>query len=142
MFTKSSCTIVLDQAQQTGTVDVQVDAASIEFGLPKLDEHVRTASNLLDAAQYPTATYKGKLTAFVDGKPTKVVGDFTLHGVTHPLTLTIDSFDCKEMMSQYRCGADARANFDRDRYGVDFGKQYGFLMWVRLRIQVEALRRG
>jgi polyisoprenoid-binding protein YceI len=144
MFTQSSCTIVLDRQRRTGTVDVTVDTASVEFGLPKLNEHVRTASNLLDASQYPTATYKGRLTDFVDGKPTKVVGSFTLHGVTHPLTLTVDSFACRQIaaMNQYRCGADAEAHFERDRYGVDFGKSFGFLMWVRLRIQVEALRQS
>lgn len=144
VFTKSSCTIVLDQQRHTGTVDVTVDASSVEFGLPKLNEHVSTAANLLDSSQYPTATYKGKLTDFVNGKPTKVVGNFTLHGVTHPLTLTVDSFACKQIaaMNQYRCGADAQANFDRDQYGVDFGKQFGFFMWVRLRIQVEAVRQG
>jgi polyisoprenoid-binding protein YceI len=141
-FAKSACTIVLDQEQHTGTVDVTVDASSIEFGLPKLNEHVRSAPNLLDASRYPTAIYKGKLTDFVNGKPTKVEGDFTLHGVTHPLTLTIDSFACKSVMNQYRCGADATAHFDRDQYGVDFGKPFGFLMWVRLRIQVEALQQG
>jgi polyisoprenoid-binding protein YceI len=142
VFTKSSCTIVLDQQRQTGTVDVTVDASSVEFGLPKLDEHVSTAANLLDASRYPTATYKGRLTDFVNGRPTKAVGDFTLHGVTHPLTLTVDSFACKAVMGQYRCGADAKANFNRDRYGVDFGREFGFLMWVRLRIQVEAVRQG
>lgn len=144
VFTKSSCTIVLDQQRQTGTVDVTVDTSSIEFGLPKLNHDVSTAPNMLDSAQYPTATYKGRLADFVGGKPTKVVGDFTLHGVTHPLTLSVDSFACKQIaaMNQYRCGADAQANFDRDQYGVDFGKPFGFLMWVRLRIQVEALRKG
>jgi polyisoprenoid-binding protein YceI len=144
VFTKSTCTIVLDQERQSGTVDVTVDASSVEFGVPKLNEHVSTAANLLDASKYPTATYKGKLADFVNGKPTKVVGDFTLHGVTHPLTLTLASFECKQIaaMNQYRCGADARGQFERDQYGVDFGKEFGFLMWVRLRIQVEAVRKG
>jgi polyisoprenoid-binding protein YceI len=142
VFTKSSCTIVLDQARQSGTVDVTVDASSVEFGVPKLDEHVSTAANLLDASKYPTATYQGRLSDFVNGKPTKVVGDFTLHGVTHPLTLTLASFECKPVMNQYRCGADARGEFDRDQYGIDFGKEFGFRMWVRLRIQVEAVRKG
>jgi polyisoprenoid-binding protein YceI len=142
VFTRSSCTIVLDQERQSGTVDVTVDTSSVEFGVPKLNEHVSTAANLLDAAKYPTATYKGRLSDFVNGKPTKVEGDFTLHGVTHPLTLTLESFECKAVMNQYRCGADARGQFDRDQYGVDFGKEFGFLMWVRLRIQVEAVRKG
>jgi polyisoprenoid-binding protein YceI len=143
MFTKSACTIVLDDAQHTGTVDVTVDTSSIDFGMPKLNEHAQTP-DLFNVAKYPTATYKGKLADFVNGKPTKVVGTFTLHGVTQPLTLTIRSFECKQtgMMHQYRCGADAAGEFDRDQYGIDFGKAFGFQMWVRLRIQVEAVRQN
>lgn len=141
MFTKSACTIVLDEQRHTGTVDVTVDTSSIDFGVPKLNEHAQTA-DLFDVAKYPTATYKGTLTGFVNGKPTKVVGSFTLHGVTHPLTLSIRTFECKNiaMMHQYRCGADAEGHFERDQYGMDFGKQFGFQMWVRLKIQVEAVR--
>lgn len=142
-FTKSSCTIVLDQKEQTGSVDVTVATSSIDFGMPKLDEHAQSP-DLFNAAKYPTATYKGKLDGFVDGKPTKIVGDLTLHGVTHPLTLTIRSFECKEvpMMHQYRCGADAEGHFQRDQYGMDLGKSFGFKMWVRLQIQVEAVRQS
>jgi polyisoprenoid-binding protein YceI len=143
VFTKSSCTIVLDQEQRTGTVDVTVDTSSIDFGLAKLNEHAQN-KDLFDVAQYPTATYKGTLADFVNGKPTKVVGNFTLHGVTHPLTLTIRTFECKSIavMSQYRCGADAEGHFNRDQYGIDYGKPLGFEMWVRLEIQVEAIRKN
>lgn len=142
-FAKTACTIVLDREQHTGTVNVTVDTSSIDFGESKLDADAQGPA-LFDVAQYPTATYKGTLADFVDGKPTRIVGDFTLHGITHPLTLTVRSFECKEiqMMHQYRCGADAVGHFQRDRYGMDFGKAFGFQMWVRLKIQVEAVRQG
>lgn len=142
-FTKSTCTIVLDRARHTGTVSVTVDTSSIDFGMPQLNEHAQ-GPDLFDVAKYPTATFKGTLTDFVHGKPTKVVGEFTLHGVTHPLTLTVRSFECKEvpMMKQYRCGADAVGQFERDRYGMPYGKDLGFKMWVRLKIQVEGVRQG
>ena len=142
-FTQSACTIVLNRQQQTGTVEVTVQTSSVDFVLPKLNEHA-VGPDLFDATKYPTATYKGTLADFVDGKPTKVVGDFTLHGVTHPLTLDIHTFECKAvpMMHQYRCGADAEGHFQRDQYGLDFGKPFGFKMWVRLQIQVEAVRQG
>lgn len=141
-FGKTACTIVLDETARTGTVSVTVDTASIDFALPKLNQDAQ-GPILLDVAKYPTATYRGTLTDFVNGKPTRVVGDFTLHGVTRPLTLTVRSFECKQTMQhQYRCGADAVGHFDRDQYGMDFGKAFGFQMWVRLRIQVEAVRQG
>ncbi len=37
------------------------------------------------------------------------------------------------------CGADATGTFNRDDFGIDYGKAYGFNMGVTLRIQVEAL---
>lgn len=142
-FTKSTCSIVLDEQHHTGTVNVTVDTSSIDFGMPKLNEHAQT-KDLFDVAKYPTATYKGNFADFVNGKPTRIVGDFTLHGVTHPLTLTVRSFECKQIstMHQYRCGADAETEFQRDQYGIDFGKAFGFQMWVRLQIQVEAVRQS
>lgn len=143
MFTRTTCTIVLDRAQQTGTVDVVVDTSSIEFGMPQLDKNARTAE-LFDVARYPRATYHGTLAGFRNGSPTRVVGRFTLHGVTRPLTLRIRRFKCMEvaMMRQYRCGADAVSEFERSDYGMSYGKQFGFQMWVRLRIQVEAARQA
>src|ERR1700729_4571346 len=62
-FDKTSGTILLDKAKGTGTVDVTVDAASIDFGNPKLNEHAKSAE-LFDVAKYPPATYQGTLTNF------------------------------------------------------------------------------
>lgn len=140
-FNKSSGVIVLDTAAKTGTVEVTIDIASIDFGHDELNEHA-LSPEIFDAAQYPTAVYKGKLADFEDGKPTKAVGSLTLHGVTKPLTLDIDDFLCKEnpMLKKEVCGADAEAEFDRSDFGVDYGAAYGFKQKVKLRIQVEAVR--
>lgn len=143
-FTHTRCTIVLNRAARTGTVHVTVQTASDDFGLEQLDKDARNMPTLLDSAKYPTATYVGRLAAFVHGSPTRVIGKFTLHGVTQPLTLIIRHFECKQipMFHQYRCGADAFAEFNRAKYGMDWGRSLGFQMWVRLHIQVEAVRRG
>jgi polyisoprenoid-binding protein YceI len=139
-FDHTSGTIVLDKAKSTGTVDVTVDASSIDFGMPKLNEHTSSAE-MLDVAKYPTATYKGTLAGFKDGAPTQVDGQFTLHGVTHPLTLTIRSFKCMTYPDKKEhCGADASGSFNRSDYGISYGDKYGFKMDVKLAIQIEAAR--
>lgn len=139
-FNKTSGTITLDKAAKTGSVDVTVDVASIDYGLDAMNDMAKS-DKLFDAAKYPTATYKGKLADFVDGKPTKVEGDLTLHGVTKPVTLTVRSFKCMPhpMFKRELCGADAAATIKRDAFGMDAGKDYGFSMDVELRIQVEAV---
>jgi polyisoprenoid-binding protein YceI len=140
-FDNTSGTVVLDKDKGTGTVDVTVDATSIDFGMPKLNEHAKSAE-MFDVAKYPTATYKGTLVSFKNGVPTQVEGQFTLHGVTRPLTLTIDQFMCKSnpMDKKEHCGADAIGSFNRADYGISYGDKYGFKMDVKLAIQVEAVR--
>jgi polyisoprenoid-binding protein YceI len=140
-FDKSSGTIVLDREKGTGTVEVTVDTSSIDFGMPKLNEHARSAE-MFDVQKFPTATYRGKLTGFKNGAPTQLVGEFTLHGVTHPLTLTINQFKCVTfpMDKKEHCGADASGTLNRADYGISYGDAYGFKMDVKLAIQVEGVR--
>ncbi len=137
-FTKSSGSVVYDKAAKSGSIDVTVDVSSVDFGMGKLNEHARSAE-LFDVAKYPTATFSGKFTKFNGASPTEAQGTLTLHGVTKPLTLTINSFLCKPnpMTKKEVCGADASAEFDRSDYGISFGDKYGFKMAVKLEIQVE-----
>src|SRR5262245_27529877 len=51
-FDHSSGTVTLDKAAGTGTVEVEIDPASIDFGNDALDEHARGA-DLFDVARYP-----------------------------------------------------------------------------------------
>jgi polyisoprenoid-binding protein YceI len=136
----SSGKITLDKAAGTGTVDVTMDMKTLDFGHKGLNDHAQTP-DLFDTAKFPTATFTGKLVKFKDGAPTAVEGSLTLHGVTRPVTLTINKFVCKEhpMMKKEVCGADASAQINREDFGVTFGKQMGFGMGVTLRISVEAL---
>ncbi|MGH8133985.1 MAG: YceI family protein [Steroidobacteraceae bacterium] len=142
-FDRSSGTIVLDREAGTGTVAITVDTSSIDFGQAKLNEHAKSAE-MFDVQKYPTAIYKGTLTNFRNGVPTEAHGELTLHGVTRPLTLTVNSFLCKmtPMEKKERCGADASATFDRSEFGINYGEKYGFKMQVKLAIQVEGVAAG
>lgn len=139
-FNKTSGTITVDKAGAKGNVDVAVDMSSADFGHDKLNE-VAKGKELFESSLYPLATYKGKLGGFVGGKPTRVDGMLSLHGVTKPLVLKINTFKCMPhpMFKREVCGADALGTFKRDAFGMAAGKDYGFSMDVTLRIQVEAL---
>jgi len=142
-FDKTSGRIVFDKDKSTGTVEITVDATSINFGMPKLNEHAKSP-DMFDVAKFPTAVYKGTLVKFKDGAPTEVQGELTLHGVTKPVTLTINSFKCiiNPMLKKEVCGADAATTFNRSDFGISYGDKYGFKQEVKLAIQVEALRAG
>lgn len=140
-FNSSSGTVVYDKEAQTGTVEVTIDTASIDFGHEKMNEHAR-AEDMFHVAKYPTAVYKGKLTDFKNGVPGAIDGELTLHGVTRPVKLKINSFKCAQhpMLKREFCGADAQATINRADFGINYGEKYGFKMDVLLRIQVEAVK--
>jgi len=139
-FNATSGTIELDKEKGEGTVDLTIDAASIDYGLDKLNDWAK-GPDLLDVAKYPKATYKGTLKGFRDGAPSRVEGELTLHGVTRPVALDITTFKCvpHPMLKRELCGADAKATIQRDQFGLVAGKEYGFSMDVGLEIQVEAI---
>jgi polyisoprenoid-binding protein YceI len=139
MFDRVTGTVVLDREAQTGTVDIRIDMASVDVGLESLETHLKSA-DFFDVDKFPTATYKGKLAKFRDGAPTEVQGELTLHGVTKPVTLQLNSFKCMPhpMKKKEFCGADASATIDRSAFGIGWGKDFGFRMETKLAIQVEA----
>lgn len=139
-FDRSSGAITLDREAGTGTVRIVVDMASADFGLPALDKTAK-GPELFDVKKYPKATFKGTLEGFTDGAPTRAVGTLELHGRTNPVTLEIRKFKCipHPMYKREDCGADVYATIDREQFGMDAGKAYGFSMAVDLRIQVEAI---
>ena len=142
-FTDTSGKVVYDKDAKSGSIEVTVNMNSVDFGFGKLDEHAKSPE-LFDVAKYPTATFSGQFTQFSGATPTEAQGTLTLHGMTKPLTLKINSFMCKPnpMTKKEVCGADASANFNRSDYGITFGDAYGFKMWVKLDIQVEGSPAG
>ncbi|MBC7858739.1 MAG: polyisoprenoid-binding protein [Burkholderiaceae bacterium] len=138
---KTTGKVLLDNEAGGGTVEVNVDLASIDFGHDQLNQWA-TGPKFFNTAKFKQARYQAKLVDFVGGAPTRAVGELTLHGVTRPLTLKINSFKCvpHPMLKREMCGADALGTFRRDEFGLDAGKEYGFNMDVTLRIQVEAVR--
>jgi polyisoprenoid-binding protein YceI len=140
-FKKTAGKVTFDAASQSGSVEINVDTASIDLANDKLNEHA-SGPEMLDAPKFPTAVFKGTLGGFKNGGPTSVTGALTLHGVTKPLTLKIDSFKCMQnpMSKKDVCGADATGSFSRADFGVNYGQQYGFKQEVLLRIQVEAIK--
>ena len=139
-FDRTSGTVTMDREAGTGSVTIVVDMKSADFGLEALNKTAK-GKELFEADKYPKATFKGTLEGFTDGAPTRAVGTLEMHGRTNPVTLDIRKFKCIQhpMFKREDCGADIYATIDREQFGMDAGKAYGFSMAVDLRIQVEAI---
>ncbi|UXY16893.1 YceI family protein [Chitiniphilus purpureus] len=137
-FDKTSGTIVLDTEKKSGNVEIVIDTASIDTGLDKRDAHLR-GEDFFNTAQFPTATFKSGKLKFSGDKLTAIDGEFTLLGVTKPLTLAVSNFKCgtHPMSKKPWCGAEATGTLKRTDFGMSYGVP-GVGDEVKLNIQVEA----
>ena len=136
-FNSTSGKITLDRAARTGTVQVKVDVASIDFGHALMKKFALT-EDWLNPDKFPAMTYKGTI-VFNGDTPEALDGQLTLLGVTRPLRLKINSLKCIEhpMFKKEVCGADAEGDMNRADFGMKLYSE-GEGGKIHLRIQVEA----
>jgi polyisoprenoid-binding protein YceI len=139
-FDKTTGKITLDRAAKKGTVDITVDASSFSSGHEKLDEHMK-GDQFFNVAKFPTITFKSTNVKFNGDAPSEIDGTLTMHGVSKPVKLKVNLFKCipHPMLKKEVCGADASAELNRSEFGLGMGVEMTG-DWVRLAIQVEALK--
>ena len=138
-FTRTRGSVMLDREARTGTVDVTIEADSIDFGHRTMNQ-VALSAEWLNVAAHPTMRYEGTL-RFEGDRPASIDGKLTLLGVTKPVPLRIESFRCirHPLLRREVCGADASGALDRAEFGMTQLTADGAGK-IALRIQVEALR--
>ena len=139
-FDKTSGKIVLDRTAQTGSVDVTIDATSVNTGYALFNQHIQ-AEDYFDTAKFPTITFKSTKVKFEGGKPVAVDGNLTIKGVTRPVTLTVASFHSMPhpMLKKDAIGANAvarikRSEFNMGKYAPNVGDE------VTIDIGLEAIK--
>jgi polyisoprenoid-binding protein YceI len=118
-FNKTSGKITLDVAARTGSVEVSIDAASIDMGFAKWNDNMR-GDGFFNTAEFPTITFKAGQLVFDGDKPVSAEGSLTLLGVTKPVTLTLTRFHCAPhpLNKRETCGADIIARLKRSEFGM------------------------
>lgn len=139
-FTRTSGSVILDNKAKTGTLDVKIDATSVDFGNNALDQHVRSA-DFLNVEKFPLITYKSRAIHYDGDKPASVDGDLTMMGVTKPVHMTINNFNCliHPRLKREICGAEVVGDFQRSDFGINFGLPT-FSPTIKLSVQVEAIK--
>ena len=139
-FDKTSGKVVLDRDGQIGSVDVTIDATSVNTGHALFNQKIQ-AADYFDTAEYPTITFKSDRMVFKGNQPVSLEGDLMVKGVIRPVTLTITHFKCMlhPMLRTEVCGANASAQIKRSDFNM--GKNAPFVSdEVTLSLAIEALK--
>jgi polyisoprenoid-binding protein YceI len=138
-FDRSRGKATLDRDARAGTIEIEIDAASVSTGNPALDR-LLASEEFFDAARNPVIAFRAQRVEFEGGNPGRVEGELTLAGVSRPLALAIGRFACtrKPFVVVQRCGADATATLRRSQFGLS---RYASFVGdeVRISVQVEAI---
>ncbi len=139
-FTQAEGVIWLDEANPANSrVEATVKAASLTAGEPTRDDHLKGA-NWLNVAAHPLITFKSTRTVPTGKDTADVTGDFTLNGVTKPVTFKVRLNKLGPAMGSGRpsagftiTGEIVRADFGVSRAGGAIGDR------VPVRIEVLAV---
>ncbi len=139
-FDSLTGTITLDRAAKTGSVDVTIDAKSVDSGSTVFNGHLQ-GEDFFDTAKFPTITFKSTAVKFDGEKVASVEGNLTIKGITKPATLTVISYLCMPhpMLKKDACGVTATTKIKRTEFNM--GKYAPYVSdEVTLTLPVEAIK--
>jgi polyisoprenoid-binding protein YceI len=112
-FNKTSGKVTLDFASKSGSVDFTIHTTSIDMGSAAWDAHL-SDPGLFNVKKYPTMTFKSSKLIFAGEKVVAAEGQFTMIGVTKPLKIDVNNFQCGKRV----CSGEIAAVLKRSDFGL------------------------
>jgi polyisoprenoid-binding protein YceI len=131
---------------ESSKVEVTIQSASITTQNEKRDTHLKS-EDFFDVKKYPTIIFKSKSVKPNGEGKFKLVGDVTMHGVTHEETFDVEfGGTAKDPWGNTRAGFTATSRFKRKNYGIVWNKTLdngGFMLGddVDVTLQIEAIQK-
>lgn len=123
-FDKFQGVATLDEKDPAkSAVQAAIETASINTGVEKRDQHLRT-DDFFDCARYPEIRFISKKVVPAGKDQLQIIGDLTMLGVTKEITLHVDgpTPELKDPWGNSRRGASARAGINRQDYGMNWNR--------------------
>jgi polyisoprenoid-binding protein YceI len=148
-FPKVSGAVELDDKNITkSSVEVTIDAASVDTREPKRDGHLMSP-DFFDVAKYPSITFKSSKVEKAGSNKLKVTGDLTIRGTSKSVVLMVEgpSPALKSPFGSTVRGVTATGKINRKDWGITWNKALdagGVLVSdeVRLELNVELAERA
>ena len=140
-FTDFEGTIVVADDPSASSVEVTIQAASVNTSDENRDNHVRN-NDFLSVEEFPTLSFRSTKVELKPRGDWKVYGDLTVRGVTRPVVLDVE-FEgvIQDPWGNQRLGFTASGEIDRNDFGVSFNAALetgGFVVSPKVKLEIEA----
>lgn len=126
---------------ETSTIEMTIKTASVNTFNEARDKHLASA-DFFDAEKFPEMSFKSTAWKKIAENTFEISGDFTLHGVTKPVTVTAQYTGTgKGRQGETRMGFETSFNIKRSDYGMG-GMVPAVGDEVRITVAVEATTGG
>jgi polyisoprenoid-binding protein YceI len=140
-FDKVTGSAVLDDKDLAhSSVELKIDARSINTREPKRDAHLRSP-DFFDTDKTPDILFKSTKLEKAGKNKFKVTGDLTMHGVTHPVVLQVEITEpVKNPWGMTVRGVSASGKLNRKEWGLTWNKALdagGLLVGEEVQLQID-----
>lgn len=139
-FTKFTGTVLSDKPDFSDSkIDLTIEVSSVDTDNDQRDTHLKSA-DYFDAAKYPQIIFKGKALKPVTKNKYKLVGDFTMHGITKEVTLNVIYRGTvpQDPFGNTKAGFKISGTIDRTQWGLNWtGKLAGGDLLVGNDVELE-----
>lgn len=120
-FTAFGGAIAFDEsAPERSSVEVRIDTASVDTGVPQRDGHLRSP-DFFDAEKFPAITFKSRRVE--TGEGLRVIGDLTIRDTTREVVLPVEfAGKAKDPRGGERAGFTTRLAIDRKDFGLTWNQ--------------------
>lgn len=130
-----------DPSSQSGNISLMIPIGSLETGNQTLNKNLKGA-DFFDMQYFPSARFQSTNWYFNKNAVTKVDGNLTLNGKTHPISLTATTFSCyvNSIINKQVCSGEFATTIDRTKWNINKYSLFGLTKYLDLKIQIEAMK--
>ncbi len=139
-FTRWNAKLALEPADLArSSVEVEIEAASIDTGVADRDAHLRSG-DFLDAEKHPRLTFRSRKVEVLSPERLRISGDLTIRGVTREVVLEAEHGRGTDPWGNERTGFVATASVNRRDFGLTWNQALetgGVLVGDRVDVEIE-----
>jgi polyisoprenoid-binding protein YceI len=142
-FSGVSGVATIAEVPKEATLQVEIDAASVDTKDPSRDAHLRS-SDFFGVEEHPTISFRSTAVRAGDGEHYwKVDGDLTVNGITRPVTVDVEFLGAGiDPWGNQRIGfSGVVPEVNREDWGLTWNAALetgGFLLAKTVRLEIEA----
>lgn len=132
-----------DAKPEASKISVDIKVTSLDSNHAERDKHLRS-KDFLDAEAFPTAKFVSTSYKSTGAKTGTLTGDLTLHGVTKPVVIAVESIGSgSDPWGGFRAGFEGKTTIKGADFGIEMVKKLGPAAGeIEMMLSVEGVRQA